>query len=156
VSGAKSWRRVPEGIDFEMSTARGSPTSWRTRLKGSANSLARGAVETFRVCKCVARCLLKLFNETDLADGIREEYVEQVACELLTHVTSGINETALMRLLNAVAVKPLDADATHAPKGLLVVIGESSNCTRFGEERPRGESIPAASTYTGSESLAKA
>ena len=87
-----------------------------------------------RVCKYLAFCLLNLFNETDLTNGIKKEYIQQIIYELLTHLTNGISEPVLNQVLNAIIIKLLEDCPMFSFMGLLAAVGEWNNYEQVSEK----------------------
>ena len=87
-----------------------------------------------RVCKYLAFCLLNLFNETDLTNGIKREYIQQIIYELLTHLTNGISEPVLNQVLNAIIIKLLEDCPMYSFMGLLAAVGEWNNYDQISEK----------------------
>jgi hypothetical protein len=87
-----------------------------------------------RFCKYVSVCLLTLFSESNLCEGVRKEFIQQIVYELLTHLSNGINETVLNQLLNAIIVKLMENCPMFAFMGFLSAVGEYQNYQSFSDK----------------------
>ncbi|KAH0793512.1 XMAP215 family protein [Histomonas meleagridis] len=87
-----------------------------------------------RLCKYISFCLLTFFNETNLKNIIRVEFVHQIFYELLTHLSNGIVEPVLNQVLNAIIVKLMEDCPMKSFAALLEAIGEYNNLQQFNEK----------------------
>ena len=87
-----------------------------------------------RLCKYVSFCLLTFFNETNLKNVIRVEFVHQIFFELLTHLSNGIVEPVLNQVLNAIIVKLMEDCPMKSFAALMEAIAEHNNLMQYNEK----------------------